>query len=154
MTIMDAPLTPLQAALLDIAQHDFPRCPRPFAELARCLDSDEAEVIAAFDDLKARGILGRIGAVYATGQVGASTLAAMAVPEERLEDVAALVSALPEVNHNYLREDALNLWFVVTAPDADRRAQVLAEIGDRTGLAVLDLPMVEAYHLDLGFRLS
>ena len=34
----------------------------------------------------------------------ASTLAAMAVPDHALEEIAAFVGAYPEVNHNYERE--------------------------------------------------
>jgi hypothetical protein len=77
----------------------------------------------------------------------------LAVPPERLEEVAALVGGFAEVNHNYAREHRLNLWFVVTAPDAERVAQVLAEIAEHTGLAPLDLPLERDFHVDLGFRL-
>jgi siroheme decarboxylase len=67
--------------------------------------------------------------------------------------VAALVSSFPEVNHNYEREHDVNLWFVVAASCRARVDGVLAEIEYRTGLAVLDLPLVEAFRLDLGFPL-
>jgi DNA-binding Lrp family transcriptional regulator len=78
----------------------------------------------------------------------------MAVPLGRLEAVAALVSAYAEVNHNYERSHRFNLWFVLTAPDQDRLDQVLAEIVLHTGIEVLDLPMLEEYHIDLGFPLT
>ncbi|HLB80417.1 MAG TPA: Lrp/AsnC family transcriptional regulator, partial [Dongiaceae bacterium] len=71
-----------------------------------------------------------------------------------LDEVAAMVSACPEVNHNYEREHRLNLWFVVAAPDVARGRAVLDAIEVRTGIAVLDLPLVEAYRLDLGFPLQ
>jgi hypothetical protein len=71
-----------------------------------------------------------------------------------LEEVAELVNGYREVNHNYEREHHFNLWFVVTASDFARVAEVLDEIGERTGLKVLDLPLVEAYHIDLGFPLQ
>ena len=64
------------------------------------------------------------------------------------------MSAYPEVNHNYEREHELNLWFVATAPDRDRLTRVLREIESRTGLEVLDLPMVEDYFINLGFPLQ
>ena len=78
----------------------------------------------------------------------------MAVPAERLETVAELVSSYPEVNHNYEREHSLNLWFVVAAADKVPVGSVLKSIEKETGLEVLDLPLVEAYRLDLGFPLS
>ncbi|MGB8145751.1 MAG: Lrp/AsnC family transcriptional regulator, partial [Chromatiaceae bacterium] len=80
--------------------------------------------------------------------------AAMAVPPERLAEVATLVNGFPEVNHNYEREHDFNLWFVLTAPDQTRLEQVLDEIGRRAGLPVLDLPMLAEYHIDLGFPLQ
>ena len=70
-----------------------------------------------------------------------------------MEEVAALVSAFPEVNHNYEREHAFNLWFVVTGENQTHVAAVLAALSDRTGLEVLDLPLEEAFHIDLGFPL-
>ena len=72
--------------------------------------------------------MSRVGAVVRPNTVGASTLAAMAVPPRDLERVAALVSGYAEVNHNYEREHRLNLWFVVAAPDSARLQQVLDEI--------------------------
>ncbi len=143
----------LEPDLLNDFQRDFPLCPRPFAEIAARLGATEDEVIAGFRALIDDGRASRIGGVVRTGTLGASTLAAMAVPAERLDEVAALVGAYPEVNHNYEREHRLNLWFVVTAPDADRVAQVLDEISRRSGLSVHDLPMLDAYFLDLGFDL-
>ncbi len=98
-------------------------------------------------------MLARIGAVVAPHRAGWSTLAAMAVPPARLDEVAELVSAYPEVNHNYERENEVNLWFVVTASDEAAARAVLADIEARSGIAVVDLPLVEAYHIDLGFPL-
>ncbi len=142
---------PLERALVDGWQRDLPLSERPYAEIAGRLGVSEDDVLAALGRLHARGVLSRVGAVVAPNQAGASTLAAMAVPADRLDHVAALVSGYDEVNHNYEREHALNLWFVVAAADAARLRQVLDEIEARTGLPVIDLPLVEAYHIDLGF---
>lgn len=139
--------------LLDDFQRDFSLEARPFAVLAGRLGIDEAEVIGRLERLQAGGAIARIGAVFRPNRVGASTLAAMAVPPDALERVAAVVNGYAEVNHNYAREHRLNLWFVITAPEAARVQAVIAEIEARTGLAVLDLPMERGYHLDLGFRL-
>jgi hypothetical protein len=64
------------------------------------------------------------------------------------------VSAHPQVNHNYQREHRLNLWFVVAAASGQEVRGVLDDIARRSGLAVLDLPMLEDFHIDLGFGLS
>jgi len=144
----------LERALLDGFQRGFPLVPRPYAEIARDLATDEATVLAALDHLSAAGVVSRVGPVLAPHRAGCSTLAAMAVPGERLGEVADLVSGYDEVNHNYEREHRLNLWFVLAAPDRARIDAVLHEIAMRTGLEVLDLPLLEAFRLDLGFALQ
>ena len=147
-------LSMLDRRLLDDFQQDFPLDPQPFATIADQLGVSEDVVIERLGYLKRFGALSRVGPVLRPNRVGASTLAALAVPEDSLEAVAGMVSALPEVNHNYEREHAYNLWFVVTAADRDTVDRVLRRIESDTGLAVLDLPMLEDYFIDLGFSLQ
>jgi len=139
--------------LLNDFQHEFPLTPTPYADMARELGVTEDEVIARLQELKQTGAISRVGAVVRPNTIGVSTLAAMAVPPEELEPVAALVNGYAEVNHNYEREHRLNLWFVVTASDAARLQAVLDDIAARTGYEVLSFPLVEDYHIDLGFDL-
>lgn len=144
---------PINQALLDRYQRDFPLVGHPFAAIGEALNLAEDEVIERVEALKQCGAISRIGAVVAPHRAGWSTLAAIAAPEERLEEVAAEVSSLPEVNHNYEREHAYNLWFVVTGENKDHVALVLNDIREKTGLDVLDLPLEQAFHIDLGFPL-
>jgi len=146
-------LDALQRALIDGYQRGFPLSPRPYAAIAEAEGVTEAAVLEALAGLQDLGVLGRIGAVVRPHRAGWSTLAALSVPEARLEEVAALVSAYPEVNHNYEREHDLNLWFVVAADDRGRVGAVLSDIERRSGLEVLELPLEEAYCLDLGFAI-
>ena len=139
--------------LLDEFQRDLPVCERPFAVIGERLGCSETQVIERLRTLQQRGFISRVGAVIAPRRVGASLLAAMSVPPARLREVAELVSSHAEVNHNYAREHAYNLWFVVVAPDAARLREVLEDISRRTGLAVMELPLEKPYHIDLGFRL-
>ena len=143
----------LDQKILNDFQRDFPLTPQPYADLADQLGVSEQDVIDHLKQLKADGAVSRVGAVFRPGTVGASTLAAMAVPESRLVGVAEIVNSYGEVNHNYEREHRLNLWFVITAADKDGVAHVITDIERRTGLEVLDLPMLEDFHLDLGFDL-
>jgi DNA-binding Lrp family transcriptional regulator len=147
-------MTPLEFRLLNDFQRRFPLVPRPYAVLAETLGAAEEAVIATLAGLRHAGAVSRIGAVFRPGAVGASTLAAMAVPPERLEAVAALVSSRREVNHNYEREHRYNLWFVAGAPDERRLAATLEWIAETARLPVLALPLVEEYHVDLAFPLD
>lgn len=144
----------LERRIVDSYQRDFPLTSRPYAAMAEQLGVDEDDVLGCLERLQEAGTFARIGAVVAPHTVGRSTLAAMNVPRDRLDEVAELVNGYREVNHNYEREHRFNLWFVVTAPDFARVTEVLDEIGARAGLKVLDLPLVEAYHIDLGFPLQ
>ncbi len=143
----------IEARLLNDYQRGFPLEPAPFARIAANLGVSEAEVLAIADDLLAEGKISRIGAIVRPHSIGASTLAAMSIPEQRLEEVAALVSAHPHVNHSYQREHPINLWFVVTGADRAAVCETLDRIATASGLAVLDLPLLQAYHIDLGFDL-
>jgi hypothetical protein len=60
-----------------------------------------------------------------------------------------MVNAFPEVAHNYRRDHALNMWFVLATERAGDIAGVIARIEARTGLEVLNLPKLEEYHLGL-----
>ncbi|MEK7737946.1 MAG: Lrp/AsnC family transcriptional regulator, partial [Pseudomonadota bacterium] len=64
------------------------------------------------------------------------------------------VSRHPEVNHNYQREHRYNLWFVATAQDQAALDMALRRIEAETGCAVLRLPLLEEFHIDLGFDLA
>jgi DNA-binding Lrp family transcriptional regulator len=147
-------VTPLEFKLLNDFQRDFPLAPDPYGVVARMAGASRDAVLQTLAKLKAVGAISRVGAVFRPNAIGASTLAAMAVPAERLTTVARYVSGFREVNHNYEREHQFNLWFVVTAPEAGRLKQVLTAIGETTGLDVLSLPLVEEFHIDLGFDLA
>lgn len=139
--------------LLNGWQHDFPLCRDPFGVLAQATGLSTGEVLAQLQRAQADGRISRIGGVFAHGSGGDAVLCAMAVPMNRIEAVAACVSAHPGVNHNYLREHRHNLWFVMTGAD---RASVEAAVGaleQDTGQPALRLRMVRPYRIDLGFDL-
>ena len=139
--------------LINALQGGFPVCDRPYAAVGRRLGLDEDEVIARLERLLEGGVLSRFGPMYDAERLGGGlTLAAMAVPEERFDEVAAIVNRFPEVAHNYQRTHALNMWFVAATERPERIPEVLSEIKAATGLPVLDLPKIEEYFLEL--RLS
>lgn len=140
--------------LLNDYQHGFPLSAAPYADIAHELGITEHEVITRLQALKASGAISRVGAVVRPNTIGVSTLAAIEAPPAELERIAAIVSAFPEVNHNYEREHAINLWFVITARNAMHRAQVLADIAAQTGYAVHSFPLERDFHIDLGFDLK
>lgn len=139
--------------LINALHGGFPIAERPYALVGKGLGLDEQEVIRRLDQLLDNGVLSRFGPMYDAERLGGGlTLAAMAVPEDRFDQVAAIVNAFPEVAHNYQRSHALNMWFVVATERPEQIAEVLSQIKAATGLDVLDLPKDEEFFLEL--RLS
>lgn len=150
---MNKETSPIERRLLNDYQNDFPLVARPFAKIAGELGLSEGDVLDRFAALHDAGKIVRVGAVVRPRTLGYSTLAAVAAGAAELDRVAAQISARPEVNHCYEREHAFNLWFVVTGRDEQAVSDALAAIEQATGLAALDLPLIEAYHIDLAFAL-
>ncbi|MFY9314057.1 MAG: AsnC family transcriptional regulator [Burkholderiales bacterium] len=146
-------LDPLDRRLLNDFQRGFPLTQRPFAAVAARVGASERDVLERYRRLAQSGIVSRIGVVFRPNAAGASTLAALAAPAERIEAVAAWLSAQPEVNHNYEREHRFNLWFVLTAPSQAALDACVARIECDVGLPMLVLPLEEEFHIDLGFDL-
>ena len=134
--------------LLNDYQQNFPLCPAPFAELAAKLGVAETAVLRKLEQLRREGKIARVGAVFAPKRIGASTLAAMAVPAEKLVAVADAINRFPEVTHTYEREHHYNHWFVVTAGSEGRLQAALGAIEQSTGYPLLRLPLLREYLFD------
>ncbi len=151
---MSPVLDPIDHALLDGWQRGFPLVPRPFEVIGQQLDLAEEEVLDRLRRLSMAGAISRIGATCRPNTAGASTLAAVAVPDLQIDDVAATIGAEPGVNHSYLRENKWNIWFVATGPDRAHVDATLDRIRRHTGLEVLDLPLLRPFNVNLGFSLD
>jgi DNA-binding Lrp family transcriptional regulator len=138
------------ARLVDHLHGDFPLVDRPFAAVADALGWSEDRVIERLRQLLARGDLTRFGPLYQIERAGGRfVLAAMAVPEQRFDEVAATVNAMTEVAHNYRREHRLNMWFVVAAETPAEADAALARIEQVTGLPVLAFPKEREFRVEL-----
>lgn len=140
----------LERAIVNRLQGGFPLSPRPYADAAAALGTDEATLIAALERMLAAGTLTRFGPMFDAERLGgAFTLCAMRVPAHELEHVAVLVNAHPEVAHNYARDHEYNLWFVVATDEQRKIAPLVAAIEAETGYPVLDLPREREYFIEL-----
>lgn len=140
----------LDRRIVDTLQDGFPVCERPFLAAAERLGTSEDDLVARVDRLLADGTLTRFGPLFNADRLGGEfTLCAMAVPRESFDRVAARVNALAAVAHNYERDHAFNMWFVLATASAHDTADAIAAIERATGLTVHAFPKEREYVVDL-----
>jgi siroheme decarboxylase len=136
--------------IIDELQGDFPLCEEPYAAAASRLGISAEELLARLQRLLADKVLTRFGPMYQIERMGgAFVLAALAVPEARYDEVTALVNALPQVAHNYRREHALNMWFVLATETQAGIGEAIARIEAATGLPVYAFPKEREYFVEM-----
>lgn len=143
----------LKARLLELAQEGLPLEPRPFLALAIRLDTTEEAVLAALGELEREGIIREISAFLDPKRMGyRSTLACMTVPPERIDEVAAVLAAMPEVTHNYLRDHRYNMWFTVIASSDEQVVRILDDIASGTNCGPIhNLPAETVFKIRVAF---
>jgi DNA-binding Lrp family transcriptional regulator len=147
--LMDA----VDRAIVNQLQGGFPVCERPYAEAATTLGLTEDELMRRLDVLLENGTLTRFGPMYHAERLGgALTLAAMKVPAQDFERVTAIVNGFPEVAHNYAREHAFNMWFVLATEAPERIEQAIGEIEKAAGYRVYNMPKLEEFYVGLRFE--
>lgn len=136
--------------IINAMQGDFPLSERPFAELGAQLGLGEEALIARLQSMLDDGVLTRFGPMFQIERMGgAFCLAAMAVPEAEWQRTVDSVNALPEVAHNYRREHALNMWFVLATATPEGIHAAAERIEDATGNAVYLFPKQREYFVEM-----
>jgi DNA-binding Lrp family transcriptional regulator len=143
-------------AILNALQDDLPLVSRPWKAIADRLNISETDMIDRMKNLKESGIIRDISPVLESRSLGlhAATLVALHVPEERLEEIAAVISSYAEVSHNFQRDHYYSLWFTLAAQNEEGIQRVLHEILHQTGIPasdVLDLPTTKKIKINVRF---
>jgi len=143
-------------AILDALQDDLPLVSRPWEAIADRLNITETGLIARMKNLEEAGIIRGISPVLESRPLGlhAATLVALHVPEERLDEIAAVISSYAEVSHNFQRDHYYSLWFTIAAEDENGIRRVLDGILEQTGIPVsdvLDLPTTKKIKINVRF---
>lgn len=143
-------LDALDRRIIASMQGDFPVCEAPYAAVAAQLDVAEDELLGRLRSLLDSKVLTRFGPMYQVERMGgAFVLAALAVPEADYESICARVNAFPEVAHNYRREHALNMWFVLATETPGGITEAIAGIERVTGLPVYAFPKEREYFVEM-----
>ena len=152
-------LTETDRKILQRIQTNLPLTNRPFLDLARELDLDENLVIERIKFMVEEKYVRRIAPIINTQAVGNSaTLAAMQVPEDKIEEVSNIINGYSGVSHNYLRKGRnhpipLNIWFTMSAPSQEKLQENIKEIEDRTGMKVRCLPTTKKFKIGVKFKI-
>lgn len=140
----------IDRAIINALQGGFPLVEEPFRAVAEWLDLDEDELIIRLRRLLDDKVLTRFGPMFQVERMGgAFVLAALAVPEDHFDAVAALVNGLPQVAHNYRREHRLNMWFVLATETPDGIPSAIGQIEALTGLTVYPFPKEREYFVEM-----
>lgn len=140
--------------LLNIIQSDFPIDVRPYDVLANRLGISADEALRRVSELFDAGVIRKIGPSFDTRKLGhVNTLVAAKVDHDRLEEVAIIVSAYPEVTHNYGRNFDYNLWFTLVCESREQMDALIEEIESISGIADLRiLPAERTFKIKVGFE--
>lgn len=140
----------LDRAIVNRLQDGFPLCERPYAAVAGELGCDEDELLARLDRLLHDRVLTRFGPMYHAERLGGGlSLVAMKIPPGDFERVAGIVNAMPEVAHNYAREHAFNMWFVLATETPEGQHAALDRIERETGYPAYPMPKIREYFVEL-----
>ena len=155
---MSTPSLPDQTdlAILHALQDDLPLVSRPWKAIADRLGIAETEIISRMKTLKDTGIIRGISPVLESRHLGlhAATLVALHVPEERMDEIAAIISSYAEVSHNFQRDHYYSLWFTIAAQNGEGIRNVLDEILQRSGIMesdLLNLTTIKKIKIDVRF---
>lgn len=148
-----AELDELDRRIVNALQGEFPLCEEPYREVAASLAVDETTLLARLSHMLEQGVLTRFGPMFQIERMGGRfVLAALAVPDDRFDEVAALVNGFAEVAHNYRREHRLNMWFVLATERPEDMERVCGEIEMATGLPVFAFPKEKEYFVEMRLR--
>jgi DNA-binding Lrp family transcriptional regulator len=150
-----ATLEKLERRVLEIIQQDFPIASHPYKELGDRLGATEQEVFDTVQALCEKRIIRRLGGSFDSRKIGyKSTLAALSVPKDKLDEAVEIVNSYPGVTHNYEREGAFNIWFTVIAASDEAIADIIEEIKTKTGAPALNLPASHVFKIKVNFDLG
>lgn len=146
----------LDRRILGELQENFPLEIDPYGIVAKNIGIDVEELWRRVVGLVESGVIRRIGFSIDSKKMGfASTLVAIRVPPQRVEEASEVIGAYPQITHSYLRDDEFNIWFTVIAESENLISGILKEIQTTLGLPdedIMDLPVEKLFKLDARFK--
>ncbi len=150
---MAADLDLTDRRLLNTLQSSFPLVEEPFEHLGHELGIDTAEVLERIKRLKDKNVVRQISAIFDTRRLGyKTTLVAMRIAPDRLDEGAKIVNEHPGVSHNYARTGRFNLWFTIAVAPNESLEDAIAEMAKRTGAETYRvMPTIRFFKIGVNF---
>jgi len=125
----------LDTEILNEIQWTFPLVAKPFDEIAKKFEISPDEVKEKLIQLKRKGVLRQLSAIFDTRKLGyTSSLVAMKIEPDKLEHIAHQINKHPGVSHNYEREHEFNLWFTLAVPPGSDLEKELEKFSKLDGI--------------------
>lgn len=149
-------LDDIDKKILRELQGNLPVVRQPFLEVADRVGISESEFFERVERLTKEGIIRKFGLRIDSRKVGfKSTLVAMRVAGEMLEETAAKLSEYEFVTHNYARDHEYNLWFTIIERDEDALKAAIEKIKKEVEFDdLLDLPVLRKFKINVRFDIK
>jgi len=134
-------ITTEDRALIKIVQRGLPIASRPYAEIAKQLDTTEQDVITRLQYLMDKGAIKRYGVVVRHKELGytANGMVVWDVPDDRVEELGMCIGKYSSVTLSYRRprrlpEWSYNLFTMIHGSNREEVEKKVEEIVDSCGL--------------------
>ena len=137
-------------------QGNLPVVREPFREAAEKIGITEDDFFKRVARLTEEGIIRKFGLRIDSKKVGfKSTLMAMKVKPEKLDETAARLSEYEFVTHNYARDHEYNLWFTIIEKDEIALKEAIEKIKKEIEFdELLDLPVLRKFKINVRFDIK
>ena len=146
----------LDRRIIKELQGNFPLEIHPYEIMAENLGISTEKLWQRVLALAESGVIRRMGFSIDSRKIGySSTLVAVRVSQDRVDEASELISSYPQITHSYLREGTYNIWFTVIAESRNCILAILEEIRQKLELSeddVMDLPVEKLFKLDARFK--
>ncbi|MCX9085776.1 MAG: Lrp/AsnC family transcriptional regulator [Candidatus Methanoperedens sp.] len=145
--------------LLKLTQDGIQIIPEPFESIAKDLELTENQVIDRLSEMIKEGVIRRFGASIGHRAIGitANAMCTWNVPDEKVEEVGAIMAGFPEVTHCYERprypDWKYNLFTMVHAYSREECEKIAKEISLATGIKDYSILFSEREFKKTGVRL-
>ena len=145
--------------LIKLTQNGIDLVPEPFKKIAHVLNISEEETVQRIGSLLDRGIIRRFGASIGHRTLGiiANAMCVWNVPENRTEEVGAIMAGFGEVSHCYERARSpdwdYNLYTMVHARTKEECERIAHEISRATNISDYMLLFSEKEFKKTGVRI-